>query len=519
MKSSRAPWIGASRFLPVLLAGAVLITLATAASAAKKAPAKKAGTSAASTTPPTKSQPATAAQGAGPGQRALENYLAKRSFVHVGLQAVWLKDGAVLASRDPQTPMQPASVHKLATSAVVMSVLGSEFKFTTTLATLGEDLLVVGDGDPTLGDPIMASESGGTIYDVPDAWVAKLKELKITAIKGKIIVDDGIFEGGRNPDWPRGQESTWYSAPVSGLNFNDNCLDISVRRTGASVSAELSPASQFMDVINRLTAGSKDTYHMRLANEDRTVTLLGQVKSSSSSPQPTAINEPALLFGRVLADRLVRGGIQFSGSIERRVVVGPDRKLPAEAKVVAQHATPVAAALARANKRSLNMTAENLLQRATAQVTGRATFADGRRVATAVLVKSYGVNENELTISDGCGLSHANRVSPNAMVTLMRGLVFRPDANVFLSSLSVAGVDGTLHDRFKPYAGRILGKTGTIDGVSTLAGFILDKQNVPAVAFAIFCNDTRGTNWQARAVQDALVIDWLSQVDARTPAK
>ena len=170
----------------------------------RRTPAGKAKAPSTAAASPAASQPVLS-----PGQAALRDYLAKYK-TQVGLLAVRLDDGAVLASYHPADPMLPASVQKLLTSAVALAVLGNRFEFRTTLAVLGDDLVVVGDGDPTLGNPFGAEQAGGTIYDLPDAWAAKLKAAGLTAVKGNLWLDDSIFRGGRPAGWPREQLSTWY---------------------------------------------------------------------------------------------------------------------------------------------------------------------------------------------------------------------------------------------------------------------------------------------------------------------
>ncbi len=455
--------------------------------------------------------PATVAVAAGAGERALAEYLVGRS-TQVTYHAVRLSDGVVLASRDAKAPLLPASVQKLVTSAVALSVLGGDFQFTTSLAVLADDLLLVGDGDPILGDPVLAQRRGGSIYDTFDGWATRLAAAGVSAVKGNLIVDDGIFRAGRHADWPADQHHRWYCAPVAGLNFNDNCLDVQIRLAGGGPTVVVSPATRGIEVINRLRVGPRHLWGAVLSRQDSRVTINGTVSQSTAGPLSVAVNEPALLAGRVLAERITQAGIPLSGGIIRRPVVGPDRKLPPGAKLIAQHATPLATVLHRANKRSLNLAAECLLLRAAARVNGRATFANAQAVAANVLTAKRGLDAKQFTVADGSGLSRSNRLSAAAAVELLRQLAAGPHAKVFLASLAVAGTDGTLAKRLPALRGRVIGKTGTLNGVSTFAGYILGETGTPTVAFAVFCNRVQGGNWRARTIQDALVADWAPAI-------
>jgi len=84
----------------------------------------------------------------------------------------------------------------------------------------------------------------------------------------------------------------------------------------------------------------------------------------------------------------------------------------------------------------------------------------------------------------------------------------RPDRGLWLASLPIAGADGTLAKRLKHLRGRVVAKTGTLDGVVCLAGYILDEGGRPVIAMAILCNQIRGGNYRARRIIDALVSDW-----------
>ena len=451
-----------------------------------------------------------------PGQQALADYLAS-SPARVAFHAVRLDDGEVLATRDADRPMVPASVQKLATSAVALAALGRGFVFTTTLATLGDDLLVIGDGDPTTGDPVLAEARKGSIYDLPDAWAAALAERGVRRILGDLVLDDGVFQAGRHGDWPVRQRLKWFCAPAAGLNFNDNCLDVQLSIHGRAVQAIVAPTSRHIRVVNRTRLGAGNLWHVRYSQNDATVTITGKVAKSMTRPMSVAVNEPAMLFGRVLADRLARAGISIEGSIIRRSIAGGKGMLPAGTVVAAVHATPLPVVLGRMNKRSLNLTAECLFLRVAAHSLGQGTFPQAAEVATGVLTKHYGLPGDQFMVADGSGMSRNNRLSAAVTVTLLRRLASGQNARLFLDSLSIAGVDGSLARRLTACRGRVIGKTGSLSGVSALAGYVLDGQGRPAVAFAVFCNNVRGGNWRAKEVQDAMIRGWARATRSAAP--
>ena len=484
---------------------------ATAPAAEALAPAAEAlAPAAGALEPPTEAlEPAAEAfdTAAGALDPATEAYLAGNPAA-VGYCAVRLSDGAVLAAGGADRPMLPASVQKLCTSAVALARLGSDFQFTTTLALCGQDLAIVGEGDPTLGDPVLAQADGGSIYDVLDSWAAALKERGLGEV-GDIVLEDGIFQERRHPDWPASQHTRWYCAPAGGLNFNDNCLDISLGIVEGRPVAQVQPASALIRVDNRLRVGRKQLWHATITGEGATVRLTGTVSQSMSEPLSVAVDDPGLLLGRVLADRLARAGLTVNGRLVRRPVLTPERALGPEWVVVARHATPLGRALARMNKNSLNLAAECVFLRAGSEPGVPTTFESAARTAQQVLQEQYGLPAEQVVVADGSGLSRRNRLSAQAAVLLLRQLARGPHAKMLTPTLAVAGVDGSLVKRLGHSSGRFIGKTGSLANVSTLAGYIVDPDGRPVVAAAIFCNDCPGGVERARQIQDALIARWI----------
>ena len=100
-----------------------------------------------------------------------------------------------------------------------------------------------------------------------------------------------------------------------------------------------------------------------------------------------------------------------------------------------------------------------------------------------------GVARGTFQLDDGCGLSKLNTVTPSAMARVLVYNYFSPNAKTFIDSLSIAGTDGTLNDRFQGSSlrGRVFAKTGTVTGVSCLSGY-LNAQDGNRYAFSILIN-------------------------------
>jgi PBP4 family serine-type D-alanyl-D-alanine carboxypeptidase len=154
------------------------------------------------------------------------------------------------------------------------------------------------------------------------------------------------------------------------------------------------------------------------------------------------------------------------------------------------------------NRESDNFVAEMLLKELGAVLAGRGTTAAGAEVVRDEL-ESAGVPLAGVRIADGSGLSRLDRLTADALIGILRTGADDPAIRgAFVTSLSVAGISGTLEHRLerRPTRSRVIAKTGTTNVASALAGFVRRRY-----AFAILQNGSPVPYWSARAAQDRFV--------------
>ena len=147
------------------------------------------------------------------------------------------------------------------------------------------------------------------------------------------------------------------------------------------------------------------------------------------------------------------------------------------------------------NRESDNFVAEMVLKELGASLVRRGSTAAGSRVVRAALADA-GVPVAGVRIADGSGLSALDRLTANALVAILQAGAADPSMrDAFVTSLSVAGVSGTLEKRLarRPTRGRVIAKTGTTNAASSLAGFIRRRY-----VFAIIQNGSPVPYWSAR---------------------
>ena len=455
------------------------------------------------------------------GQPALQEQAAslvaayeKNAKAVVAVSVVDLKTGQQLAAIRQDKLCVPASNQKLLTSAFALARLGVDFQFTTSVYLVGKDIVIVGDYDPALGDARVAAESGHSIYSELDRWAAAIKkELGADPVGDILVCVRRSRRHYRHADWPGAQRGKWYAAPVAALNFNNNCLDVTFQLDKGRATPVISPATRFINIVNKLKVGPRHRWSLRSNSDDSVLTISGTIKVATTEALSVAVNDPPLLLGRALAERLRQCGLALPGKVRRADLASVDLK---GAKLIAQTATPLGVVMGRANKQSLNMAAECMFLRA-----GDGSWDGSAKIMSRTLVENYGLQAKSFLVRDGGGLSARNRVSPEALTKLLSQMLKRPDAQALLASLPVSGVDGTMQKRLAEpeYRGRVLAKTGRLAGVYCLSGYVLGDDGKPALAFAILAS---GADARARSLQDQLcrlLVERVSAGQKAAPAR
>ncbi len=400
----------------------------------------------------------------------IDSIVARQKGVHYSIHVIEADSGTTVYNHGASDLMIPASNMKVVTTAAALRYLGPDFEYKTKVGLCGSTLMIIGSGDPLLGDPRLDEEYGrkpGWIFaDIAE----KLKEKRIRAVND-IVVDTTIFDDQRvHPAWPEDQLNRWYEAEVSGLNYNDNCIDIIAENVNGIVSVTLRPSTNFVTLINKITpttSGPSAVASYRNKHPNK-LTLSGKV-STKATLADIAIERPAAYFGFLLAEHLAAKGIRADGHLLEKELNRDD-----DCELLAVYTTSMADCLARSNKNSLGLVAESLLKTIAAHSgpdKKNGSWERGRELIGAFLTE-LGLDESQFYIDDGSGLSRQNELTARTLTTVLRHLYKSSNWDLYSDSLSVGGIDGTLDGHFRQdkYKGRIRGKTGYIAGVKSLSG-------------------------------------------------
>lgn len=423
------------------------------------------------------------------------------------------RDGRTLFSLNADSVLMPASNMKIVTAALGMTRLGPDYRFRTSLATRGAvqrgklkgDLILKGFGDPTLTTKTLQE------------FVQAVRDSGIRAINGSLLVDDSFFPGDRiGAGWSWDYLQDYYAMQVSALSLNENTVTLTVRPGGSAGQPALlwcTPATHYLELVNETVTGAVGTEEtIRFSREPgaNRIVVRGSIPADAKSPaaESLTVEDPALYCGTVLAQLLAEAGIPVSGGVHR--IALPD----SEVTILRQRqSAPLSEILPLFLKPSDNHIGEQIMRtvlaedRARPRKEGEAPVATDSEAAAGALLQEIGGDPGSVRAADGSGLSRLNLVSPAALVQILRYVRRQPFAECYYQALPIAGVDGTLAHRMRGTraAGNVHAKTGTINSVSCLSGYVTTAGGEP-LFFSIMMNNFRGSASAARAAQDRICI-------------
>ncbi|GAC1539175.1 MAG: hypothetical protein NVS2B9_06090 [Myxococcales bacterium] len=428
-------------------------------------------------------------------RRAIDALFAQAplSSARVSAQIVSLDDGQVLYARGADEQLNPASNTKLVTSAAALLRLGPEFRFTTDVLTdkpivrgRAGTLYVKGRGDPSINTERLQGL-------VADLWHRGLRQVS------DLVLDDGYFDREAwGPGWEQESSDKAYAAPVGPLSLNHNSVAIYIapgEGKNARARVDLEPAAAgYFNVENGATTARQGgrrrvMAHTFAAGERTRVTVGGRIAAKADAlVLYRRVSDPTFYFGYALKQLLQERGIRVTGRVRRG-------QAPDEAVLVNAYDSPELAEIVRdMNKVSSNFIAEMLVKTLGAELRGvPGTWAKGLAV-TQDLLAELGIARGTYQLRNGSGLNDTNRFSAQQMTGLLMAIWKRfPVASEFVSSLGIAARDGTLRLRMEgtDAAGRLRAKTGTLDKVTALSGYV-QAVGGERFVFSILVNDWSG---------------------------
>lgn len=425
----------------------------------------------------------------------------------------------VLYAREAQRYFIPASAAKLFTSAAALHKLGPQFRIRTSIygENYGENvqpnatvLRVVGRGDPSLTNAEL------------QILAQQLQNRGITQIR-QLIGDDQYFRGATvDPTWEFEDIQAGYGAPVNSLILNQNAVGITLHPQALGQPLRIvweDPTETVgweIENTSLTVAPTQPEFTQAGYYLGRPVLqVTGQLHADSEPKRlEVALLNPAQYFLRHFQQALANqqiGVSQVAIASSTASEIFRSVNQAEQPELAAVESAPLSELLKEVNQQSNNLYAESLLrlmganQRSTIP-SAQTTAEVGLTVVEAALTE-LGVAPESYALADGSGLSRHNLASPEALVQTLTVMAYSPEAAVYRNSLSVAGVNGTLQNRFRDTAvqGNLQGKTGAMSGVEVLSGYFTSP-NYPPLVFTIMVNQSAQPNRTVRQAIDEMVL-------------
>ncbi len=412
------------------------------------------------------------------------------SRAKVGIKIVSVDTGKTIFEKNADELLIPASNMKILTAAAALSHLKPEYQFKTVLfhdgkitnGTLKGNLYVKGYGAPDL-----VAEK---------IWVM-LKELissGIERIDGDIVGDDSYFDAmTRPPGWPSTIRDNPYGAPISALSCNFNSVKITIvpGPFGGKPFVFLFPFNDFFTIVNTAVTENtkKDLYMGRVfENGQNRIVVSGSISPHSAEISDyRSVDEPTLYTLSSIRETLKEMGVETTGTIRKGSV-------PSSAKeALVFRSKPLAQILYDMNKNSNNFMAEMIIKTLGAEMISLPGTTEKGCDAVRLFMKNAGIDVSKIRITDGSGLSRGNIITAASLVSVLQHMERSfAESYEFAASLPIGGADGTLDRQFrdKHIARKVRAKTGYINGVKSLAGYIENKSG-EQFAFAFLVNSSK----------------------------
>ena len=401
------------------------------------------------------------------------------------------KTKKIISSYNENASLIPASTTKLLTTETALNLLGENFRWITQLeysgtiedGILNGNLYIVGSGDPSLG----TNKAGAYSYrEIISDFIAAAKDKGIKKINGDIIIQTGVFKLNKSQSLPESivwLENGNYYLPVG-------------------TTHEINPQNEKL-IAKKSNPFSENKNYYYISP------YIGQMVYADkfdggylTTKLPAA---PAYLANNLRATML-KSGLPVVGKVVTRYA-DPN---PEKRELITTYQSPTLAEIVLyTNQHSDNALAEATLRMVGFQKLGDQTLESGRKVVNNHL-QSIGFDTQGLNYHDGSGLSRSNVVTPISQVKYLANLMDQKYYKTFQESLPIGGQTGTLKRMFYGAGnGQIFAKTGTLNKVKTLAGYMKTNSGKTLV-FSLLINNYAGSVDQVKSRMEQILEPTLS---------
>lgn len=425
------------------------------------------------------------------GQPSLKNGMAS-------LHVMDKNSGAIIFEKNSQIGLPTASTLKVITTITALDILGPAYTYKTklyytgtidSLGILHGDIVVQGFGDPTLGSDRYAHTKEQVVLE---KWIDALKNAGITAIAGRVIGDDRMYQGNDVPGgWIWTDMGNYYGTGISALNWRENKAGINFKSGTPNSPAPITETTSdlsYLQLVNTVKvgkAGSGDNVYAYSAPYAEKIVLKGTYGQDLKKTIEISIPDPAFDLAFQLSKAAIASGIPVDQApTTGQRLVELDSIFPQKTAELAIHISPKLDDIVYwFNQKSINLYGEALLRSIAYLSGGKITTAEGANYLQKFWQQKLQLNSSELDVTDGSGLSPQNNVTTQAMNSIMQYATKRPWYTAFVKSL--------------PIYNEMTMKSGTINGTLGYTGYHKAKDG-KEYTFSILVYNYTGSASQMR---------------------
>lgn len=426
----------------------------------------------------------------------------------VGVFIQEAKTGKILFERRAQETFLPASTLKVISAATSLFLLGPQFQYETAfraqsksikMGILNGNLYLVFSGDPSFQTENLIK------------MIEELKSSGLRQIKGNIVIDDTLFKGKSHPYGWLNDDLAWYfAAPTTTVILDENKVDlrlISNKTLGEKASISLSsdsllPIKIKQDVISVTETDAKENCELDVSmDEQNNILLKGCWPAKNQNDElKVAVQNPNYAAMQILKKALKSENITLTG----KIIFGES---PKDLQTLASHhSLPLETLIKNLLEKSNNLYAESLLKTMGVKQFNLGTFQAGIKAMKEVLNRQFAIDTTGMRLQDGSGASRYDAVTPEQLGRVLYVMYHNTElGKIFHDALPNSGLTGTLKKRMESFDlnGVVWAKTGTMTGVSALAGYI-NKPNNEDLIFVIMINGLVGDAATAKLLENEL---------------
>ena len=453
-----------------------------------------------------------------------------------GVKVASLETGKILFEHHPDRLLSPASNSKLYAGALALDRLGGDYRIVTPIlataapdasGTLRGDLIISGRGDPSWRSQATKRADHWKIFD---RFIAVLTKAGVRKIAGDIVADATFFRGPPNgAGWTADDLNDYYGAEISAVTLEDNYVELRIAPSatvGQPCELTWLQAGAALTLNNRTTtvaAGGARTLVVRRIFGESVVHVFGQMALGGAPyVEDVTVPRPASWFAEALKLALVRAGVAVEGG--SRSVRWPDATVVTDScvKLGEVASEPMRKLVSDFMKPSQNLETDLIFGHIgeLARTPTTPEWRTSEQLGVAALrdfLRQHALLPDDVRFEEGSGLSRNNLTTANATLALLKFMSTHAEANAFVDSLPIAGVDGTLRRRMKGTAAEknLRAKTGTLRWANGLSGYVTTAAGERLVVSIMLNRNVVPAGRSSRDDVDAIPV-MLAKLSARS---